>query len=480
MQDTQKLAYQRTQFLNQNAVAVSQLLDFELLEESLSSKDSSSPSIDSLRAEISRIRADLQLPAEVSVLKVEGQAGRILVSSDESEKRGDPVFLGSHLWETLYAHLPASEGLEGKKANYYIRSSSPIFNPEGQLIALLHLKANANELFTQMASFSLYYLTMFLAMAALGIFGALLVSSRKRSDLQIVQERNDYLSEETPEAILVLDSEFKIIRLNPAACFELQQVEQDLLGSFFLGEGSELALSPLDQQLSELPAQMRKEKQTRFKAKYLSTKDEVKFYEVKVFTHRRHKQAVEYTVVMNDLTKKSGKVTESLPFQSNLNLQDTDFLDVLTGLPNKEFLDNLFKDHGSLLRAQNSSILYLDLDDFQYFEHLHGRQQADALVQEFAKLLQAFFRQSDQIIHLERDRFVVILSQTDLRTSAQLAKNLGQEIQKQASQALRQTLFSVGLAQMKESEFAKNCFERAQKALIRAKQSGKAGIEIDA
>ncbi len=85
--------------------------------------------------------------------------------------------------------------------------------------------------------------------------------------------------------------------------------------------------------------------------------------------------------------------------------------DSLTGLPNRVLLNDRYNQ--SVARAernrQNLVLLYMDLDGFKRINDEHGHQVGDHALAEIAKRFQHTVRNSDSVIRMGGDEFIVLL-----------------------------------------------------------------------
>lgn len=96
--------------------------------------------------------------------------------------------------------------------------------------------------------------------------------------------------------------------------------------------------------------------------------------------------------------------------------------DALTGLPNRELLmDRLDVMAKKSNRSKNSfAVMFLDLDGFKGINDTHGHKAGDLLLQEVARRLKELARESDTVVRLGGDEFILACSDikdTQLETS---------------------------------------------------------------
>jgi diguanylate cyclase (GGDEF)-like protein/PAS domain S-box-containing protein len=84
--------------------------------------------------------------------------------------------------------------------------------------------------------------------------------------------------------------------------------------------------------------------------------------------------------------------------------------DQLTGLPNRHYLATFLPEAINEARAANQmlGVVFLDLDRFKHINDTRGHETGDKLLQEVAQRLKACVRESDVVIRMGGDEFVVV------------------------------------------------------------------------
>jgi diguanylate cyclase (GGDEF)-like protein/PAS domain S-box-containing protein len=84
--------------------------------------------------------------------------------------------------------------------------------------------------------------------------------------------------------------------------------------------------------------------------------------------------------------------------------------DQLTGLPNRHYLSAFLPDAIAAARAAGSmlGVVFLDLDRFKHINDTRGHETGDKLLQEVAVRLRSVVRDSDVVIRMGGDEFVVV------------------------------------------------------------------------
>jgi diguanylate cyclase (GGDEF)-like protein len=156
-------------------------------------------------------------------------------------------------------------------------------------------------------------------------------------------------------------------------------------------------------------------------------------------------------------------------------LADTD---ALTGPRNRRFF------HETLLRectrahryGRSLALLVLDVDDFKAINERVGHLAGDTVLAETAARVRGALRASDVACRVGGDEFAILLPEAGARQAAQLYDRVETAVSSEPIGTIERLTLSGGVAQLAEGEDATAFFERADEALYRAKQRGKAQL----
>ncbi|WP_095106094.1 sensor domain-containing diguanylate cyclase [Pseudomonas sp. Irchel 3E20] len=159
--------------------------------------------------------------------------------------------------------------------------------------------------------------------------------------------------------------------------------------------------------------------------------------------------------------------------------------DSLTGLANRRTLDQALEREWA--RAQRSgrelSLLMVDIDHFKRLNDQHGHQLGDEALARVAAVVKANIRRpGDLAARYGGEEFAVVLPETDAIGAQRLAENVRAEVAQLAPMAGEDTSItvSVGVATWhgQAEHSLDTLFYRADKALYRAKYSGRNRVEV--
>jgi diguanylate cyclase (GGDEF)-like protein len=148
-----------------------------------------------------------------------------------------------------------------------------------------------------------------------------------------------------------------------------------------------------------------------------------------------------------------------------------------TGLANRELLHKTLA--LEVARTQRSgrklAVCLLDVDDLRAANARLGQQAADALLAEITSLLRATIRPGDLVFRSGGDAFVVVLPDAGRieaeATFARVQASL-RRLPRPVTMGFAPSL-SAGIAEVKPDDDGVSLFERAERALRRAKEAGK-------
>ena len=190
----------------------------------------------------------------------------------------------------------------------------------------------------------------------------------------------------------------------------------------------------------------------------------------KILLWRKHTQLI-------DDLKKSKEDLERM----NDTLLDLSIRDGLTGIHNhRYFQDFLAMELARSPRRDNGfSLLFLDIDHFKNYNDTNGHVEGDALLFEFAKILESRFRKMDLVARYGGEEFIVLLPDMPLPESHRLAEDLRVYIEEYPfrngnTQPGGKLTVSIGVASYPEDgTTALALVTEVDRALYAAKQQGR-------
>jgi diguanylate cyclase (GGDEF)-like protein len=152
--------------------------------------------------------------------------------------------------------------------------------------------------------------------------------------------------------------------------------------------------------------------------------------------------------------------------------------DQLTGLYNRHFIvDQLAILYESYLRHGNAcSVVMVDIDHFKLINDRYGHTVGDEVLVAFSRLMESMVRQGDLIGRYGGEEFLLVLPMTDLAAATQLAQRIRTRLA--AAPLVDQPVMlvvtaSFGVAQIGNGESIDDWLVRVDRAMYRAKESGR-------
>jgi len=182
--------------------------------------------------------------------------------------------------------------------------------------------------------------------------------------------------------------------------------------------------------------------------------------------------SIEHLIVVDDDGKLVGEV-----YQKDLVMKFVEFAlkDELTGLNNSRFLDTIIQRYnGSNIKI---GVIFIDIDDFKYFNDEYGHQVGDEVLKFVAKKIKESIREVDFGFRYGGDEFVVMVFEQPKEIVLKIAKRIFDKITSSIN-SFGKVGVSVGVAMYPEDNNDLNkVIELADKELYIAKNTGKGRIE---
>lgn len=152
--------------------------------------------------------------------------------------------------------------------------------------------------------------------------------------------------------------------------------------------------------------------------------------------------------------------------------------DTLTKMPNRQAYDERIEsEYHRYKRYKNPlSLVIADVDFFKKINDSYGHLAGDKMLQMIARMLQKNIRDADFIARIGGEEFTIVLPETDLDSALILGDKIRKKVEQTPFHYKEQRIpvtMSFGVSTFKEGDLIKDVFERADKALYKAKESGR-------
>ncbi len=299
-----------------------------------------------------------------------------------------------------------------------------------------------------------------LCYAASGILFA--ISIFRRRLLELTPFARTILVDSMDDGVVILDAEFRVADINPAALKLLQDTQPVTISQPY---------APLKPYLQQFDVAANKD--------FIQT--EISLPRGMVHRHfdlhlRRlrdqQNEVVGYLITFHNITehKQILHVTERLAEQ-----------DSLTGMLNRRYFLSLaqMEAERAVEQHENYSLLMIDLDYFKKINDTFGHRAGDHVLQSFAQILGSSLRGSDLVGRMGGDEFVALLPNTDAHQARVLADRLRDQMRNHAFHVAGvETVyltFSVGLAEFlwNQPVSVDQIIDLADRNLYQAKSAGR-------
>ncbi len=202
---------------------------------------------------------------------------------------------------------------------------------------------------------------------------------------------------------------------------------------------------------------------------------------------RYHSKAYVYQLQRDEAFKALQESQQRLA-EMNKRLMRLSILDGLTGIPNRRrFDESLGIEWKRAIRNKTPiSLILMDIDYFKLYNDHYGHQEGDECLKKVAKTLESLIqRPTDLVSRYGGEEFVALLPETGPDGAMILAERMRHTIEElciphQKSKVSECVTLSLGVASVvpEQGESAEKLVEMADKALYKAKQSGRNRVEL--
>jgi diguanylate cyclase (GGDEF)-like protein len=169
-------------------------------------------------------------------------------------------------------------------------------------------------------------------------------------------------------------------------------------------------------------------------------------------------------------------------WNSQQTLIDRNERDVLTGLANRQALENKMQELLSeLVNAQQrvsepSRIKFLSMLDIDHFKDVndrYGHLFGDELLVHFARLMTKSFRYYDYLFRYGGEEFIVILNDIDVDSALSVLDRFRKVVEDFNFPGIGNSTISIGMLEISTEDLPTTILDKADKALYYAKQNGR-------
>jgi diguanylate cyclase (GGDEF)-like protein len=317
----------------------------------------------------------------------------------------------------------------------------------------------------QVVAFCLSYICFGLMLNAItGYREAYIVERERAESLRIEAEVLESIS----DCFISLDSEFRLVYLNDAACSEFAI---DRAAALKHSISSTLPAFFSSSMIAELRTAYGLLSGTVFEAQDVKGQ----WYEMRCFPQRGR-----MSVYFRNITDHKA---------ADVRIHNLAFHDVLTGLPNRTLLRERLAIAlaAESRQGNNGALLLIDLDDFKTLNDTSGHDVGDLLLKDVAMRLSSCLRKGDTLARFGGDEFVVLLEGLggDADAAIAQAKSVGEAVLQACRAAYQLQSYeyegtaSIGAALFDgKDSTVDDLLKRADLAMYRAKSEGRNNVRF--
>lgn len=161
--------------------------------------------------------------------------------------------------------------------------------------------------------------------------------------------------------------------------------------------------------------------------------------------------------------------------EKNRRLEFMSIRDPLTSMFNRHFMQDRVEQEKQLSLRKNTpvSLILIDIDFFKSVNDQHGHSVGDKVLQEIATIVCSTIRDMDVASRWGGEEFIILCPDSTLHDAIKLANRLKRCVSQFEFNTVGHLTCSFGLAQNREKESFVEWFDRADKALYQAKNTGR-------
>ncbi|GFP75245.1 GGDEF domain-containing protein [Clostridium fungisolvens] len=165
--------------------------------------------------------------------------------------------------------------------------------------------------------------------------------------------------------------------------------------------------------------------------------------------------------------------------EENIKLKEEVLVDKLTGAFNRRKLHEIIEVELERCNRYNIplAMIIFDIDDFKKINDKYGHSRGDLILKNITKVITSKLRKTDFFIRWGGEEFVILAPETNLEGALILGEKVRKLVSENIYVELERVTVSVGASEYKKELTYKEFFDKADKALYIAKNSGKNNVK---
>ncbi len=207
------------------------------------------------------------------------------------------------------------------------------------------------------------------------------------------------------------------------------------------------------------------------------------------FTRRKRFNEADLETIESLLTSLLNPLRNALKYRDAIRAA---LKDPLTGAGNRLAMNDTLRREIELAKRHNQplSILVMDIDNFKQVNDCHGHSAGDLVLQNLISTTQDIYRVTDMVFRYGGEEFVVLLNKTDRTGAKVIAERIRQAVADMHVESKHtndkncknknkiQATVSIGIATLTGTDSKDSLFDRADKALYKAKAGGRNRVHM--
>ena len=124
-------------------------------------------------------------------------------------------------------------------------------------------------------------------------------------------------------------------------------------------------------------------------------------------------------------------------------------------------------------------VIMADLDFFKKINDTYGHNRGDDVLKQFVGIIKKAIRHEDFIVRWGGEEFLLLMMVDSIGSLSAIAEGIRERIETEPFEAVGQITASFGLTLYRQGESLKETVARTDKALYRAKASGRNAVAAD-
>ena len=161
-------------------------------------------------------------------------------------------------------------------------------------------------------------------------------------------------------------------------------------------------------------------------------------------------------------------------------IREISLTDPLTGLKNRRYLDSVMDKamYHSDRYQETLSLITIDIDYFKRVNDKYGHPVGDEVLVQTANIIGECIRKADVLVRLGGEEFEILLPKTDILGAAEAAEKIRKRIEEKEHPQAGRITASLGVAERAPGESFSAFYRRADRALYRAKETGRNRVVV--